>query len=196
MSTLPCLSCTIAGHSYTRGQLKWTPFFFFSACEERRVIMNPPWETQTLMAHRLIAVLFSSLRYATSLHVKHTPGSAAPPKVTIPHLERFHLSLSECFFSAPSPPSLPQLLMHHLFFHPSTSIALLLIWIPPPPPHSSFRFHGWFCLSCRWAPGQQWPGWETTEVTLGLGGWQPCCHWHRATLMRIQLWRSDRGRKN
>lgn len=158
--------------------------------------MNPPWETQTLMAHRLIAVLFSSLRYVTSLHVKHTPGSAAPQKFTIPHLERFHLSLSECFFLAPSLPSLPQLFMHHLFFpseHQHRSGPDLNSTPPPPPP---FRFHGWFCVSCRWASGQQWPGWETTEVTLGLGGWQPCCHWHRATLMRIQLWRSDRGRKN
>ena len=95
--------------------------------------MNPPPpETQTLMAHHLIALLF--------FHQCGTrPLFAWKPHTRFSSTTEVHYSTSpllsslpvQVFLSSPSPSSLPQLFML-LFFHLCICIILLLFWIPPP----------------------------------------------------------------
>lgn len=93
---------------------------------------EPSPETQTLMAHHLIAVLF--------FHQCSTrPPSAWKPHIRFSSTTEVNYSTSlmlpslpvQVFLSSPSPTSLPQLFMHCLSFQPCVCIALLLFWIPP-----------------------------------------------------------------
>lgn len=63
--------------------------------------MNPPGDTDADGSPSNCCAFFISAVHDLSLHENHTPGLAAQQKFIIPHLQRFHLSLSTCFYLAP-----------------------------------------------------------------------------------------------
>lgn len=131
----PSFSRAITGHSYTRGQLIWT--LFFLCVLGVKCNNEPPQETQTLMAHHLIALLFSSVWYTTSPCMKsthpllqHHTTEIHPPHPTSLTLSSLPVHRS---LSSPRPPSLPQLFIAtSLFLSVCICISMLLLWIPPP----------------------------------------------------------------
>lgn len=150
--------------------------------------MNPPGDADTDGSPSNCTAFFISTVHDLSLNETHAPRS--PP----PHTSHF-LYPSPSFPSFPAPlSSLPvQLSLSSHFSVPllSFSVQLALFFIPlylcfypclcvclcvslccccccsEHTPQSPFPH--WFSLQCRCAPGQWWPGWETTEVTLRLG---------------------------
>lgn len=165
---------------------------------------------QTLMAHHLIALLFSSAQYTTSpcmkptrpVHHRHTP------EIVFSHISLclallsslpVQLSLSFHFFQSPSfliRYSCPLLFipLYLCFYpHPCVYVSLLLLWTPPPPLHLPSVTGSLFSA-------------DVPLVSGGLAGRQQKWLWdwgmaallsltHRATLMSLQLhiYRVDRG---
>lgn len=83
------------------------------------------------MAHHLIAVLFSSVRYTTFLCMKTTHPVQQHNRSSLFHISNAFISPVQVFLSSPSPPSVPQLFMHCLFF-PSARLPRSAPVLNPP----------------------------------------------------------------
>lgn len=123
---------------------------------------------QTLVAHHLIAVLFSSVQYATSpcmkstqpvQHTSYNRNSFFPTSLTLSSLP-VQMSLS----SAPSSPHCNGSLLLRLYFDPCVCISLLLFWSPPP------NLFPWLVLSlvqmCPWS-AVAWLGDNRSDFETG-----------------------------
>lgn len=140
--------------------------------------MNPPGDADTDGSPSNCTAFFISTVHDLSLYETHAPRSPPPHTRDFPislcFLHRFHLSLSFSFhfsthlLSYSVQLSTPLYSSISLFLSSSLCLSVSLCCGSEPPPPSSSPFC-WFSLQCRCAPGQQWPGWETTEVTLRLG---------------------------
>lgn len=133
---------------------------------------EPPQETRTLMAHHLIAVLFSSAWYATSPCIKSTRP------VQRHHTTEIHFSYISNAFISPcptvslAPPSSP----HATALYFSLFIFILCLHLsapvltPAPPPPRPPNLFPWLVLSlvqmCPWS-AVAWLGDNRSDFETG-----------------------------
>lgn len=146
--------------------------------------MKPPGDTDIDGSSSNCAAFFISTVHDLSLHETHALSSLPPH--TRHSRSPLYVSCPAFISSSPNVTlypfsslicSIEQCIVHHFYFYFFYSLVSLILpsslCLPMSDalnPHPLlFPFPSWFSLQCRCAPGQQWPGWETTEVTLRLG---------------------------
>lgn len=152
--------------------------------------MNPPGDADTDGSLSNCTAFFISSAYDLSRYETHTPRSPPTPHNRDSLFPCLSVSCTAFIFPCPTVPFFP-------FCSPPPFSFSRFVSTPPPPLYSSLSlflslslrlsvclclsaaalnpapspcpFPCWFSVQSRCAPGQQWPGWETTEVTLRLG---------------------------
>lgn len=143
------------------------------------------------MAHSLIALLFSSAHYTTSPSMKPTHAAHHHHHPLLPSLS---VSCTPFIFPCPAAPFVP-------FCAPPPFVSILVsmsvflsvsLWccsVSHPHPMSLPLLVLSLVHMCPWS-AVAWLGDNRSDFETG--GWQPCRHWHRATLMSLRLQRVDR----